>query len=148
VILEKNISTYFEGRSYYVSGKSIEEKNIIEAVGNAIEGLEPTDLHKGVKKLWEDGVIDSPRAKFKKTLSTASEAMDEDRLIKEHNPELYEIVIESPLFNTLFYVIPDRGLEVSAFSVDPSKGLIGFPRYSDDIGDTDQLVAAILDHNQ
>ncbi len=34
--------------------------------------------------------MDSPRAKFKKPMSLASEAMDEELGIREYNPELYE----------------------------------------------------------
>jgi hypothetical protein len=74
--------------------------------------------------------------------------MDEDRFIREHDPELYEIVKESPLFNTLFHVMPEHGLEPTVFSVDPSKGFINFVRYSEHVGDTDNLVTEVLNNNQ
>jgi hypothetical protein len=147
VTLEKAIGTYFEGRTYYVSRRSLDERTILRALEESIP-LEVTDLHAGVKQLWDDGKIDSPRAKFKKAISTSDEAMDEDRFIREHDPELYEIVKESPLFNTLFHVMPEHGLEPTVFSVDPSKGFINFVRYSEHVGDTDNLVTEVLNNNQ
>ncbi len=146
VTLEKNIATYFDGRSYYISRRSADEKSILNEIENTIQ-ITPTDLHKGVKVLWDTDVIDSPRAKFKKPYSTADEAMDEDRFIKEHDPELYDLVKDLPLFNTLFHVLPNNGINVDVFSVNPSKGVINFPRYTERVGDTDELVAAILRHN-
>jgi len=43
-----------------------------------------SDLHKGVKSLWEDEFMDSPRIKFKKPMSVASEAMDEELGIRQN----------------------------------------------------------------
>lgn len=147
VTLEKNIATYFDGRPYYISRRSADAKSVLSEIEDQIN-IEKTDLHKGIKTLWDTDVIDSPRAKFKKPYSTSDEAMDEDRFIKEHDPELYELVKDLPLFNTLFHVLPDNGINVDVFSVDPSRGLINFPRYTENIGDTDHLVAEILRHNQ
>jgi len=109
--------------------------------------LAATDLHKGVKKLWDDGFMDSPKAKYKKAISIASEAMDEEKGIKEYNPDLYEILQEAPLFNTLFQIPENKGCTVSVFSVDPSKGILRFPRYSEKKGDTDFVIAEILGNN-
>ncbi len=147
ITLEKNIATYFDGRSYYISRRSADEKSVLKEIEKSIK-IEPADLHQGIKTLWDNDVIDSPRAKFKKTYSTSDEAMDENRYIKEHDPELYEIVKDLPLFNTLFHVLPDNGINVDVFSVDPSRGIINFPRYSENVGDTDHLVREILRQNQ
>lgn len=150
VILEKNIGSYVEGRSYYVDRKSTEEKAVLAEIQGQLAaslGLQPADLHKGVKALWENGIIDSPKARYKKAFSTAAEAMDEDYRIREHDPDLFEIMLESPLFNSIFEIADDQDLSVSMFSVDPSKGYIAFSRYSDNAGDTDYVIREILRHN-
>jgi hypothetical protein len=101
-----------------------------------------------VKKLWGDGFMDSPKTHYKKSISTASEAMDEERGIKEFYPDLYELVKDSLLLNALFIVTPRTdGFSVTAFSMEPSKGCINFPRYSERRGDTDYVVNEILRHN-
>lgn len=145
VVLEKNLSSYFE-RPYYVSDRSVDEKAILKQLAESYS-LEQTDLHKGVKKLWADGFMDSTRAEYKKPLSTAREMMDQDMGIKEHNPELYEVLLESVLYNALFSLSPDSKRSVSTFSVDPSRGYIGFPRYSTTSGDTDFVIREIVKHN-
>jgi hypothetical protein len=148
VVLEKNIATYFGGRSSYISSRSVEEKSVLQEVAASFNGeLERADLHEGVKKLWEGGFMDATRTRYKKPISTASEAMDEEIGIKENNPELYKILMKSVLFSTLFQIPPEKGCSVSAFSVDPSNGAFVFPRYSDNMGDTDRVVDEILRNN-
>jgi hypothetical protein len=145
VVLEKNLGSYFD-RPYYLGGKTVDEDTLLLELLKA-GALSTTDLHKGVKKLWDDGFMDSPRAKYKKAISIASEAMDEEKGIKEYNPELYEILQDAPLFNTLFQIPENKGCTVSVFSVDPSKGILRFPRYSEKKGDTDFVIAEILGNN-
>ena len=150
VTLEKNIGSYVDGRSYYVDRKSTEEKAVLQALREATApnlNLEVLDLHRGVKKLWSEGSIDSSRARYKKAYSTSSEAMDEDLLIKEHDPNLYAILMESPLYNTLFRVINLGDSSVSVFSVAPAKGYVAFSRYTNNRGDTDHVVREIIRHN-
>jgi hypothetical protein len=144
VVLEKNPSSYFD-RPVYVGGKTIGEKNILSDIQASLT-LTPADLNKGIKKLWADGFIDSSRTKFKKTKSTASEIMDEERGIKQNNPELYSILQEAPLFTTLFQVPEDQST-VSEFSTDPSKGIIGFSSYSEKKEDTDIVIEKIISNN-
>lgn len=80
-------------------------------------------------------------------MSLASEAMDEERGIREYNPELYEILLDSVLLNTVF-VIQEENCGVSAFSADCANGFLGFPRYSEAEGNTDFVIDEILRHNQ
>lgn len=149
VVLEKNIGSYFDGRSYYTDRRSLEEKAILQTLQVIFRGrLESADLHKGVKKLWEDDFMDSIRAKYRKDVSTASELMDEDRGIKEHYPDLYATLTDSLLLDTVFLVTPREDFSVTAFIVDPSKGSISFPRFSENKGDTDYVVDEILRHNR
>jgi hypothetical protein len=74
--------------------------------------------------------------------------MDEELGIKENDPDLYEVLVESPVFNAMFQLSPDRGHHVSVVSVDRSRGYIAFPRYSDTPGDTDFVVREILRRNR
>jgi len=144
VVLEKSVTLYFD-RSCYVADRNVEEKIVVREV----EGFAPqrADLHKGVKQLWEDGFMDSSYAKLKKALSMASETMDEERGIKEHNPELYETILESTLLNAIFAIADEKKCGASVFSVQPSNGYLHFPRYSEK-GGTDFVIGEILRNNQ
>jgi hypothetical protein len=146
VVLEKNLTSYFE-RPYYLGGRTVEEKGIVQWLAGEY-GLASVDLHKGVKALWAEDFMDSHKAEYKKARSTARDVMDEELGIKEHDPDLYEILLESPLFNAMFQLSPDRGHNVSVVSIDPSRGYIGFPRYSVSPGDTDFVVHEILRRNR
>jgi hypothetical protein len=144
VALEKDVRSYVD-RQCYVVRKSIEEKTILQDLGYA--NLPRTDLHRGIKALWDEGFMDSPRAKFKKPMSLASEAMDEALGIREHNPELYDVLQDSVLFNTLFVIPEQQHCGVSAFLADCSAGYLAFPRYSERERDTDFVISQILAKN-
>ena len=115
-----------------------------------IDKLAPvrTDIHKGIKSLWEDGYMDSPRAKYKKAKSMADEKMDEEMGIRQHNAELFEELLGSPLLHTFFVIPEEKQSSISGFSVDPSAGYIALTSYSDRRGDTDALISEILRRNQ
>lgn len=141
VVLEKNASTYFD-RPTYVAGKSLNEKLVLNPI---VAGLKPADINKGIKTLWQKGIIDSTRGQYKKPHSMAQEIMDEEKGIKEHNPDLYQVMQESPLYTTLFEVTDDKN-SVREFSTDPSHGIIGFSSYSEQ-GDADGIVEQIISNN-
>jgi hypothetical protein len=144
VALEKDVSSYFE-RQCYVVRKSIEEKTVLADLnlGNA-----RTDLHKGIKTMWDEKFMDSPRTKFKKPMSMASEAMDEELGIRAHNPELYATLLDSVLLNTLFVIEEAQHCGTSAFLADCVNGFLAFPRYSEAERNTDFVIDEILRHNQ
>ena len=144
VSLEKNFSAYL-GRASYIANRSVEESTILSALWNDLH-LNSTDIHKGIKTLWENGFMDSPRARFKKPMSMASEAMDEERGIREYNPDLYETLQDSVLLNTLFLIPEEAQCGASAFSADCMKGYLAFPRYSEP-GGTDDVISKILQNN-
>jgi hypothetical protein len=146
VVVEKNIGSYVE-RPYYISDRGADENDIVKALAQSLN-LIPADLHKGVKRLWADGVVDSHRTKYKKSKSLESEAMDEALGIREHNPDLCEVLSESPLYNTLFTIRNDPEVTVEVFSVDPRRGTLAFPRYTETVGDTDRVIRKILANNQ
>jgi len=141
VVLEKNVSSYFD-RAAYVAGKSLTEETVLAGIAG---GFTPADLNKGLKKLWADGYIESTRSRFKKKYSTSSETMDEERGIKEHYPDLYAIMQEAPLYTKLFEVNDEKN-SVENFSADPSHGIIGFTSYSER-GDTDAIIGNIISNN-
>jgi len=145
VVLEKNLGSYFE-RSYYIGNRGIDEGDVLEPLVESLT-LVSADLHKGVKQLWADGFMDSCRTRYKTPVSLASEIMDEERGIRENKPELYELLSESQLYNTLFFILEGQGRSVEVMSVDPSRGFIAFLRYTDDLGDTDRVIQKILDSN-
>lgn len=145
VALEKDVGSYFE-RQCYVVRRSIKEENVLADLGLA--QTRRTDIHKGIKALWDNGFMDSPRTKFKKPMSLASEAMDEERGIREHNPDLYELLQDSVLLNTFFAVNDDQRCGVSAFSADCTNGFLAFTRYSEAEGSTDFVIDEILRLNQ
>jgi len=147
VVLERDIGTYFD-REYQLGGRSIDEDDILACLA-ASGHLSPTDLHKGIKKLWADDFMDCHRAKYKKPISVASEAMDREKGIKKNNPELYKVLRKSTLLNAVFHVSPDGATPctVSAFSTEPPVGFVGFTRYTEKREDTDLVIGKILESN-
>lgn len=146
VALEKDVKSYFPNRQCYVVRKSIEEDTVLK--GSGFSNLPRTDIHKGIKTLWDNGFMDSFRAKYKKPMSLASEAMDEELGIREHNPELYDVLLDSVLLNTSFIIPEGQECGVSAFSADCTGGYLAFPRYSEGGKDTNFVINEILGHNQ
>jgi hypothetical protein len=144
VVLEKAVTQYFD-RPCYVPDRSIDEKAIIKDV--ELWAPERVDIHKGIKDLWENGFMDSSSATLKKALSMASEKMDEELGIREHNPELYEQIQDNTLLNALFAITDEEKCGVSVFSVQPSNGYLAFLRYSEK-GGPDFVISEILRKNQ
>jgi hypothetical protein len=143
VVLEKTVSAYFD-RPCYVPSRSVEKKTVIKEIEGW--GSPRADLHRGIKELWKNEFMDSPSAKQKKTLSMAHEVMDEERGIREHNPELFEQLQENPLLSVLF-VLSDQTCGTDMFWAKPSEGYLAFPRYSEK-GGTDVVISEILRNNQ
>jgi hypothetical protein len=148
--LEKNPKTYVPGQSYASVRTGLEEKPILSALEASLVDelkLKPLDLHKGIKKLWKDEFIDSSKAQYRKAISTASETMDAKKMVRKDVPELYAEIQKTTMFSTRFDEINIEDSSVSAFVIDPSRGYIDFPRYSEKKGDTDYVVSEILRHN-
>lgn len=147
VTLEKKLSAYFPGQTIFNGPAGIDERDLVATVMASLE-LGIADLNAGVKELWHTGFMDAFSVRFKRPQSTAFEVMDEERGIREHNDHLYQQLRTLPLGNTLFRMDPQQGLGVETFSVDPSKGTIGFGRYSETAGETDRVIREILQRNQ
>lgn len=144
VVLERNPCVYYD-RDCFKLSRSIDERGIVKNL-EAL-GYVRADLHKGIKKLWDDNFMDSCETNYKKPKSTAREAMDEELGIKQHNPVLYEELQAATLFRTVFQMDPQSESGVEEFHVDPSGGYIAFPRYTEGAGDADNVVHAILEKN-
>jgi hypothetical protein len=145
IVLEKNISAHFNGREYIGAHKVTDEAVVLNSLLAGLEcPVSQTDVHKGLKKLWHDGLIDCTRVRYKKPNSTATEVMDEERGIKERNPGLYESLMRSPLISAQFAIKSKKFSTASVFFAEPSKGRLAFPRYTEDEGDTDNVVREIL----
>jgi hypothetical protein len=149
VILEKDIASQFGERGLFSRQKVIEDEAILRGfVQAAQDSPNLTDLNKGIKGLWETGNIDCIRTQYKSPISTVTEVMDEARGIRSHHRGLYKTLLTCPLFKSQFVVTSNKFSNVSSFSIDPSKGLVGFSRYSEAIGDTDHVVREILKFNK
>jgi hypothetical protein len=145
VVLERNPCTYYEDRDCIQLTRSTDERGIITNLERM--GLQRADLHAGIKRLWEENLIDSFKTKYRKPTSTATEHMDEDLGIKQHNPELYGLLQTATLFGTHFSVDPKWDCNIEIFVADPSVGYLAFPRYSDNAGDADEVINRILEAN-
>jgi hypothetical protein len=144
VVLEKSLASHFN-RPYHLGGKTVDEDDVLRDL-NKGGILARTDLHNGIKKLWADGFMDCFKAKYRKPKSVASEEMDEAKGIREHNPDLYKILRKSTLLSTLFEV-EDKKSTVSVISADPLDGFLGFPRYTEKKGDTNEVIGQIIESN-
>ena len=136
VTLEKNLQAYLR-RGYSPRSRSVKEEDILDGL-TSTHGLEISDLHAGVKALWESGFFDAFRVRFKKPHSITTEDMDEEMGIKQHNPELYRMIRDAELFRTHFTIVPRDGVEqcVETVLAEPSKGHLRFTSYSE-AGDED-----------
>ena len=146
VMLEKNLRSHLQDK-YVVEFKGIEEDQILQGLRPL--GVFPADIHKGIKKLWDDGFMDCPRLKYVDPDSTTETVMKESRGIKEFNPTLYEKVRVLEFVSAVFALKKGgEAASVHGFSVEPSNGYVAIHRYSDRKGDTDLVISEILKRNQ
>jgi hypothetical protein len=151
VILEKDFGSYFTGGYHTAKRQGLNEKQIADLLCIGLQDeleLEHTDIHKGIKELWESGRIDVSRLKFKKGISTTTEDIDEGKGIKEFVPEIYEKAKDAPILTQLVH-IKDFGddFSIQHFTCSPSDGFLAFTTYSERAGDTDYVVQEIIKHN-
>jgi len=126
-------------------GKSLSEEVVTSSV--LTDGtLSASDLNKGIKALWAGDLIDAFRIKYKKPGSTNTQNMDEEQGLKKIDPKVYEELQKFPLYMSVFSALGALS-DVGQFSADPSKGFIGFTKYSKDEGSGDELIRQILENN-
>jgi hypothetical protein len=145
VILEKDISSYFD-RRIYPGQRGTDEKDILSSISAELD-LVRSDLHKGTKKLWDEDFFDAHSTRYRTPRSVASEAMYDEKGIKANNSEPYDKLQTCPMGPLICRIPPGRKLTVTAFSIDPSQGTLAFHRYSETPGDSDRVIREILKKN-
>jgi hypothetical protein len=144
IVLERDVSYLFDRETVSVR-RHPEEKDVI--MGVCALGYQALDLNKGVKALWTDDFMDAFKAKVKKARSTTTEAMDSERGIKANEPDLYRQMLRLPMFETMFRVGDDMDNSVKVFQINPTHGIIRMTRYTEEAGDSDEIINQILAKN-
>ena len=145
LVLERDPEN-FSHRPVLKSIRQLDEKKIAADL-NAL-GFVSLDINQGVKKMWEGKYFDAPRAKYKKSNLTTTVDMDDGIGLRENAPEVFDDLMSKPLLNTDFR--PDEKMEstVARFQINATFGKLGFTNYTDDPGDTDAVIQAILENNK
>ena len=146
-ILERDISLIIKGNILGQNRKSndIDILNSITTHDKIFIYIK-RDLNKGIKFLWENDTIDAYKVKFKKSKSTSSEVMDEDKLIKKHLPELYKEIMKNPLDTTVFKYLLQDDL-IKHFTANPREGIISFNTYPASVDGIETVIKLIVDNN-
>ncbi|WP_167607417.1 hypothetical protein [Gaetbulibacter sp. S0825] len=149
-ILERNVNNYFQHR-VFMTGKDIEDNDIIERLNTAFGSsvtITNIDLTDGIKYLWEDDFIDAAFVKFKKSVSTTTESMDEENTLKEHMPDVYAQITGAPLDKNVFRIKRDVVSFMPTFAIEPRKGKLAFTRFPNRVESIQNLVDLILTNNR
>lgn len=149
VIIEKNISSYVGGRKVLDVQKSnnTDFTDLILQFFSRNYAIRPSNINRGIKRMWADDKIDSRYVKFKKNRSTATETMDEEYTVKSQYPDVYNQLINAPLNKTLFkYLLHDEEM-ISHFTADPSNGELSITIFSDNENQIRNVIDEILRNN-
>lgn len=150
-ILEKNLNYQFDNnrRVLDVVKSNDENESIENIVGFFRENytVEICDFNRGIKHLWETDVIDSKYVKWKKPRSVTTESMDEEFTVKTQYPDVYASLIISPLNKTIFKYLLDNDDFCSHFTADPTKGLLSFSLYPENLNQIQNVITEILSNN-
>jgi hypothetical protein len=151
VIMEKSVSSYLDGKSFFKAEKSIEEDGILNAIIGVSEGDEVPkmlDFNKGIKHLWETDVVDAKRVRFLTGISSSLEVMNKGKLVKKHFRKQYNEAMKCPLLKSHFITNKADGIVDLDFTADPNNGFVGFGKFLDGKGDAEYVVREILRHNK
>lgn len=150
-IMEKKPVHYFPAS---VKAVELRKRNDEEAFINHIltyfrlnYRIEPCDINRGVKKLWEDDIIDSKHVRFKKATSMTTEAMDEGYTVKVQYPDIYTQITTSPLSKTVFKYLKDDDAFSRLFVADPSLGQLSMAIFPEHPNQTWNVINEILRNN-
>jgi hypothetical protein len=145
IVLERDPKNY-SGRPCIKAIRNFDEKKVPMQLASL--GFLPLDINMGVKALWESKFMDAFRVSYKKTTSVATEVMDEEAGLRDTAPEVYEQITSKPLLNTSFKPAEESEVNLGPFLINATQGRIGFTSYTDELGDVDALVDAVLAANQ
>ncbi len=150
-VLEKRPDSYIPSGSLVKSERLVEEEQLKADVLNYFdaEGYGPTVLviDKGVKDLWNNHLIDSKYVRFKKSDSTATDAMDKGRTFRKSYPAEYTALVSRPLEKTIFAYQNSDDIMCDVFVVDPSIGLISITHYPKTKNQIQNVIDTILSKN-
>jgi hypothetical protein len=150
--LEKNLSHFFPGDQKAVDSKRINGEDVwlkkipiyFESQGYKVK---PCDLHKGVKKIWGDKVVDPKYVQSFDPKSTLTVNMHEDYTVREVYPEKYNEIIKGPLIKTLFKYKKEDKILADHFHVDPARGMIIFGIFSENLSQVENVINDIIKNN-
>lgn len=151
--LSKAIQTYFPNKEVVTHRRHYTRNNlstlVVDCLRKGGSNIRHADLHRGIKALWAQDVIDAFESQFKTSYSVAREVMDEDTLIKRDVPQLYKDVKNRPLYDASFQLLnpSNHGLSLERFRVKPSEGELEFPRFTNNPREVDYVVEKIIDNN-
>lgn len=146
-ILERDLSSILKAKTINVNRKS-NDNDILNSLITFYKEIFfiKEDLNKGIKFLWNNDFIDAYKVKYKKTISTSSETMDEDNLVKKQMPELYDEIMKSPLDTTVFkYLKSDE--YIKHFTAIPRDGIISFNTFPTSKDGINAIVNLIVQNN-
>jgi hypothetical protein len=150
--LEKNLSSFLAaGRKVVDSVRNNGEDTWLPKIINFFNKQKyktnVCDIHKGVKKMWEDKIIDSKYVKSLGAKSTSTEAMHEAFTVREVFPDKYKEIIKSPLLKTLFVYKGADDKLADHFHSDPGDGLVIFSAFPKNLAQIENVINEIIKHN-
>jgi hypothetical protein len=100
VVLEKNIGSYFDGRSYYVAGRTVDEEAILGALATAFDGI--TAIRKYHSSNNNNAVFDSVLKELSDKADASTKRLERTRLNKNIAAiEAYCRIYQKRLFKVL-----------------------------------------------
>ncbi|HSZ72886.1 MAG TPA: hypothetical protein VK750_09425 [Cytophagaceae bacterium] len=152
--LEKNLSDHCEvGKKVVETTRVNDENYLLDSIKSVFinQGYNITkcDLHKGIKKLWDDNIIDSKYLKTKNSKSTNTVAMDENYTVREVYPQEYNQIKNNPILKTLFrYKGKNVDYFCDSFSIDPSQGHLSVTSFPESVHQIKNIINEILKNNK
>lgn len=148
-IMSRSPKSYVGDERTIVSAKQVpEERELVELfrLSPGVDGVAALDVNRGIKALWDADQFDAPSVQYKRARSTAKDVMDEDFTVKEHDPALYELLRDKPLFGTTFRFGHGDPC-ISYFYVQPTDGFFGFRRFASSNECVDDVIRSVLENN-
>lgn len=151
IIMEKKIDAYLDDSERRINDtRDLEEADILTGAQKALHGVctvDPLDLNKGIKTLWDADMIDSREVKYKKSVSTTTETMDDKRYVKRDLAAQYKELIKVPLLKTIFDAMDETKRLSDHFRADSTAGVVTFPVFSENPQQPKNVVREILKNN-
>lgn len=119
-------------------------KTYVEAT-SAVTSV-PLDVNRGIKYIWDNDIIDSPRVRAKKPRSTSQETMDAGLYLKREEPQRYAELIQDPLLKAIFYCMQRPEELGRKFVCDATNGRFSFTSYSQPLV-IENVIRLVLQHN-